>query len=87
MLQLSAARELYRVNADVGKFHLNFKRLSMDKQQCIPFTVLHQLSLSIKFYGSGSPCVLLGSQGIRDQFAGDPWILSCKENFEVYLFF
>jgi hypothetical protein len=75
MLQHFAATVPYHNAADLGTPHFNFKRFSMEKQQCIPFTFLRQLSLSIKFYCSGSPYVLRGSQGIRDQFAGDPWIL------------
>jgi hypothetical protein len=29
--------------------------------------------------------VLCGSQAIRDQFSGDPWIHFCNGYFEVYL--
>jgi len=31
--------------------------------------------------------IAIGSQGIRDQFPGDPWIHFCTHYFEVYLFF
>jgi len=35
----------------------------------------------------GSQSVLRGSQEIRDQFPGDPWIDFRNGYFEVYLFF
>ena len=35
---------------------------------------------------SGSQNVLSASQGIRDQFPGDPWIRFCNSYSEVYLF-
>jgi hypothetical protein len=35
---------------------------------------------------SVSLSVLRASQGIRDQFTGDPWICFSNEYFEFYLF-
>jgi len=37
--------------------------------------------------GSGSQSVLHGSQAIRDQLPGDPWIHFCNGYLEVYLLF
>jgi len=36
---------------------------------------------------SGSQSVVWGSQGIHDQFPGDPWLHFCNGYFSVYLFF
>ena len=43
-------------------------------------------SLDKLVYISGSQSVVHGSQGIRDQFPGDPWIQLCNGYFEVDLF-
>jgi hypothetical protein len=37
-------------------------------------------------YVSGYQSVVRGSQGICDQFAGDPWILLCNGYFEGFFF-
>jgi len=36
---------------------------------------------------SGSQSVLRGSQGIRCQFPGDPWVHFCYGYFEIYPIF
>jgi hypothetical protein len=45
------------------------------------------ISLMLIHLTGGSRSVLRGSQGICDQFPGEPWIHLCNGYSEVYLFF
>jgi len=47
-----------------------------------PLTLACLLPLDQRF-----PIVLRGSEGIREQFPGDPWIHFCNRSFEVCLYF